>query len=879
MPPIPSSDSRRRWGWWLVGAYLALLAVSHLARPLAAPDPLPDPAADLFVVAGQERLGRNTSVGYLDTAPGATERPAIVLLHGSPGSRRDFATVVPTLVESYRVIVPDLPGFGESRAELPDYSIRAHADYVEQLLDHCGIARAHVVGFSMGGGVALELYNRAPQRVASLTLLASIGVQELELFGNYTINHGVHGAQLIALWLAHEALPHMGLFDDAMLSVAYARNFFDSDQRSLRKILQSFEPPMLILHGRLDPLVPLQAAREHHRLVPQSELELLDGDHFMVFRDGPRTAARISRFVARAESGQAVDRSHATESRVAAAAGGYVPTSAARLAGIALLLMLFVIAVATLVSEDLTCIAVGLLVAHGRIEFLSGTLACFAGIYVGDLLLYLAGRWLGRPALERRPLRWFVSREQVEASSRWFSRRGAVVIGLSRFLPGTRLPTYFAAGVLRTNFWAFSLYFFLAVALWTPLLVALAMLLGDRAFATFESFQQHALPLAALLALWIFVVVKLVVPLGSHRGRRRWVGRCRRLVRWEFWPPWLFYPPVALYILFLGLRYRSPFLFTAANPAIEAGGFIAESKWDILASLSGSPESLARTERLPAVDDLEARVRTATAFMQRSGLDYPIVLKPDAGQRGSGVAIVRSPEALRHYLNAARYDTLIQEYVGGDEFGIFYYRLPGAARGEILSITEKKMPELLGDGERTLGRLILDDPRAVCLAEHYTTVAGAAAERVPARGESVRLVELGTHCRGAVFLDGAERSTEALRSRIDEISRGFDGFFFGRYDLKVADSKLLSLGQGFKIIELNGVTSEATHIYDPRNSLGYAYRTLFRQWRLAFEIGDRNRRRGHEPAGAGELLALLRRYRLSSASHSAGCENQLSAAD
>jgi hypothetical protein len=68
-------------------------------------------------------------------------------------------------------------------------------------------------------------------------------------------------------------------------------------------------------------------------------------------------------------------------------------------------------------------------------------------------------------------------------------------------------------------------------------------------------------------------------------------------------------------------------------------------------------------------------------------------------------------------------------------------------------------------------------------------------------------------------------------------------------------------------VELNGVTSEATHIYDPRHSLIDGWRTLFRQWRLAFEIGRANRDAGHAPTGLFEIVRLLRAYRDSSRTH------------
>ena len=65
------------------------------------------------------------------------------------------------------------------------------------------------------------------------------------------------------------------------------------------------------------------------------------------------------------------------------------------------------------------------------------------------------------------------------------------------------------------------------------------------------------------------------------------------------------------------------------------------------------------------------------------------------------------------------------------------------------------------------------------------------------------------------------------------------------------------------IVELNGLTSEATHIYDPKNGLLDAYRVLFRQWSLAFEIGAQNRALGHPLLGLREGMRLLSRSRQS----------------
>lgn len=74
--------------------------------------------------------------------------------------------------------------------------------------------------------------------------------------------------------------------------------------------------------------------------------------------------------------------------------------------------------------------------------------------------------------------------------------------------------------------------------------------------------------------------------------------------------------------------------------------------------------------------------------------------------------------------------------------------------------------------------------------------------------------------------------------RIDDISKSFDGFYFGRFDIKVPDETHFKEGNNLKVLELNGITSEATHIYDPRYPYWYAVKTLCRQWKMAYEIAN-----------------------------------------
>jgi hypothetical protein len=93
--------------------------------------------------------------------------------------------------------------------------------------------------------------------------------------------------------------------------------------------------------------------------------------------------------------------------------------------------------------------------------------------------------------------------------------------------------------------------------------------------------------------------------------------------------------------------------------------------------------------------------------------------------------------------------------------------------------------------------------------------------------------------------------------RIDDIARRIDGFYFGRFDVRYHDRRAFMEGRDLAIIELNGVSSEATHIYDPSRSIIAAWATLMAQWSLAFAIGAANRARGHQPTSWRRLASLI----------------------
>lgn len=328
-----------------------------------------------------------------------------------------------------------------------------------------------------------------------------------------------------------------------------------------------------------------------------------------------------------------------------------------------------------------------------------------------------------------------------------------------------------------------------------------------------------------------------------------------KFTRPEFWPAWLFYLPLVPYAVFLTIRYRGFGTICAADPGIPLGGLVGESKSGILRNVS-SPHVLKFRKILRGED---GRVSLKGAI-DDFALEYPYILKPDAGQRGAGVKLIKNAGEADLYLSRTNADLLVQEYhPGPKEAGVFYYRMPGQSKGNILSITRKTFPVIEGDGLHTLGELVLSHPRF----KYQWTVFRERRkdwDRIPELGERIRLAEAGNHCQGTLFTDGADLITETLTAKIDEISRTFDGFYFGRYDIRYRSDESFKEGKNFGIVELNGITSESTNLYDPEFGIFRKYSVLFGQWNLLFRIGWENRKRGIEKTSLYEIAKTLLEY-------------------
>jgi membrane protein DedA with SNARE-associated domain len=519
----------------------------------------------------------------------------------------------------------------------------------------------------------------------------------------------------------------------------------------------------------------------------------------------------------------------------------------ALLASTAIILLSFI-------SEDAATISSALSIFGGPLSWPFGFASCFAGIWLGDLCLYSAGRCLGKPILQSGWLARFADATTVERCRKKFNDHGSLTLLASRFVPGTRLPTYLAAGLTSMPLARFALVTAFAALVWIGGIFAIAKLLGTHALIWFSFLRGK---IAAIVFTAFFIGTALFLLKKVCRAPV-WVRRC---TRWEFWPAWLFYIPVGVYYLRLAIRYRSFSVPTSANPGITTGGFIGESKLEILGELrQTSPEFVADAFVLDGLTTSD-RLLSLHRLCREYKITFPFILKPDVGQRGNGVRLIRSMRAALEYLEKVNAPVIVQRYVvGPHEAGVFYYRFPGESRGHIFAITEKIFPVITGDGMRTVEELIRADSRAALMARTYIRRFASRRDQVLARGETLKLAETGNHAQGCIFRDGMHLYTETLGRTIDEISQKLSGFFIGRYDIRFGNDEDLKQGQNFQIVELNGASSEATSIYDPRNSLFSAYRTLFRQWRLVFAIGTANRANGHAPSSLAALWRNWRQY-------------------
>jgi pimeloyl-ACP methyl ester carboxylesterase len=787
---MPGKQRTNRRAVWFAGIvfYAVLLIASHVyqyavlseidgANETKLEHVLLDPNGSRVRVFYDEWLPKDESA----------DRAAVLLLHGSPGNAGAFGELCPLIAQNDRlVIAPDLPGYGRS-SMASDLSYKAQARYMMEMLDALGVGRVHVVGWSSSGGVAIEMVDQFPDRVATITLLAGIGAQETEGSGSYFFEHVKYGVGYVGLGVIPELIPHFGYLGRFKDRAGWLKAFWDSDQRELSRIMATIETPVLILQGRDDFLVMDWAAERHHELMPTSKLVMLDASHFLPFLQAEETAGYLNAFFDRHD------------------VPGVPP------------------------ETDYLNLAP----RKDRRGF--------------DAMLHRFGEWV-------RAVPWWVQLAMIVVLVRWVPYMGLVATMVLVSMLEVDFGVAILGMMVGRGWWLVRgtrvidrpwtmLGWVRGVLFILPVYVE-GVIVGGGVVLASERFGLIGFVLGCAV-LWVLIrLMRLVVTWEGRQRIKGWVGRC---THHEYWASWVMYLPVLWWGVKRIITGKGIRALGAVNPGYsDDGGVQGESKADINTKLGDDPAVLACVLIKPD-EDIDRRIARAVTVIETNEAlgGLPVICKPDVGERGRGVEVARTIDEVSAYCRSQCEGFVLQRFhPGACEVGVLWVRDvdsiasadSSGSDGWIYAITVKGFPEVVGDGRRTLRRLILRDRRHRRQAAMFFDRLVDELETVPEEGKTVSLGFAGNHAQGAKFSDGGELITEELTRRIGQIVAGFKdergrGFDIGRFDLRFDSIEALKRGEGFGIVELNGVTSEPTNLYDPDRSIFWAWGVLLGYWK------------------------------------------------
>jgi membrane protein DedA with SNARE-associated domain len=463
--------------------------------------------------------------------------------------------------------------------------------------------------------------------------------------------------------------------------------------------------------------------------------------------------------------------------------------------------------------EDLAIILGGYIVVNKIMPVGLVALCIYGGMVASDFALYGIGRgarrlpWLTRLAVDDR----------VRGFGDMLKRNLFGLVALCRVVPGIVFIAFVACGWMRVPLGRFTVASLLVSALYLPLMLCIVVFFGDalddRAGLWTWPFLLCVLVAIGFLRRQVFAFQEPSQAAGTsgRRGMSALAGLARKVTLAQRIPRGLFYLPLVVSWIGFALRHRSLTLPTAANPRHPAGGMWGNSKSDDLRDVA-SPESrwvadFVVVRRSAGLRTLYTDLELARQSLSAAGLEFPLIAKPDSGRHG--VCRIDDVSALRDYLRQfpVGEKLMLQRWVPYEgQATVLYARLPGTRSGRILSL-------------------------AVC-----------------SHGR----------CR-----DARRHITPELEVRMDAIARSMREFHYGRFELRFASLDDLERGEGFFIVEINGIGGEAIDARDPRLPIMEIYRRCVDRQRIMFLIGEKNRARGFKPVGCANFLkSLIRRSEL-----------------
>lgn len=308
-----------------------------------------------------------------------------------------------------------------------------------------------------------------------------------------------------------------------------------------------------------------------------------------------------------------------------------------------------------------------------------------------------------------------------------------------------------------------------------------------------------------------------------------------KLYQWEYWPSYMFYLPNIPFALFHAIKAKNLVFYTAVNPSISNSGIGTESKFETLKLIPDAyiPSSVFHKKGSNTNHTLHE--------LKIKGIEYPLIAKPDIGFRGLLVQKIDSESALLTYIQKYPIDIILQEFLKEPhECGIFFQRHPQETKGVITSITLKEFLHVTGNGNSTVLELIQKHSRAKIYLKLISENPRINLNQILGQGIKLQLSDIGNHSKGTQFINGNHLISPQLEKAFNLLNQQIKGWYYGRLDIKYNSLEDLEKGL-FKIIELNGILAEPTHIYDA-SKITYlkALKEMRTHWKNLYRIARYN---------------------------------------
>lgn len=321
--------------------------------------------------------------------------------------------------------------------------------------------------------------------------------------------------------------------------------------------------------------------------------------------------------------------------------------------------------------------------------------------------------------------------------------------------------------------------------------------------------------------------------------------------KYEFWHPRIFEAPFYAFLGYQCLLNRIGIRSLAkANYCLDHGEIGIGSKLDT--QLSFNQDHFLPTMRLPHGLSREEKERQLLDFVEQH--QYPIILKSDVGCVGKGVCKISSDEELRQKAPLLLGDYIVQKFTSNNhEYGVFYIRSQG--RPQITGINKKHFPTVTGNGRDSLLTLAQNHPRHTphwgTFLQYFDT------SHIPEPGKEVQLSFIGSHTMGCKFTDDTHLVNPQMEQAIFGVFEDQPGFNFGRMDVKAPSDEAFRRGE-FVVIEVNGIASLPTHMFDPRYSVWQAYKIFFEHAKYLAQIAREHKHQRMDFLPAREIINRIK---------------------